>query len=153
MTTHGDYWHHKASVVMKGPNLCGIIKEFSQDFRINENCNLNSFTWDHLSGFLANYVYTRVCDSVHGGAEVVSVSVLGSLHHKGSLSRGSLSRGSLSRGLCPGGLCLRGWSLSGGLCLGCLCPVGLCPGSLSGGLFTGGHLCLGGVCHEDPPIW
>ena len=60
------------------------------------------------------YVFTRVCDSVHGGGGGVL-------------------------GLCPGGLHPRGVLCQRGLCPGGLCPGGLCQGgSLSGGSLSEG---------------
>ena len=88
-----------------------------------------------------DYVFTRVCDSVHGG---ISLSVLGGgvcpgwgalCPMDGLCSGGSLSGGSLLEDLCPGGLC----------------PGGLCPGgSLSRGVSVLGVSVLGGLCHGDP---
>ena len=82
------------------------------------------------------YVFTRVCDSVHGGVSVSVGGVWGVSIWGVSVLGGSLSRG----GLCPGGSLSRG-----GLCPGDLCRGGFRPvGSLSGR----------GLCHGDPlPPW
>ena len=64
------------------------------------------------------YVFTHVCDSVHGG---VSVPACTTGHMTGGLSREV--------------------SVQGGLCLGGLCPGGSVGGSLSKGVSIQGGLC------------
>ena len=88
-------------------------------------------------------VFTRVCDSVHGGG-------LGLCPGVGGLFPGGVSvlgGGSLSqRGLCPERVSLswEGVSVQGGLGPG--------RGSLSGGSLSGGVSVRGVLCDGDPPV-
>ena len=77
------------------------------------------------------YVFTDVCDSVHGG-------LCPSMHHRshgqgGLCLGGSLSRGSLSRRVSVQGSLSKVVSVQG-----VLCPEGVCPG---------------GSLLGRPPIW
>ena len=77
--------------------------EFCQSEKVG---TLNAFLLPPATKLGQGYVFTHVCDSVHGGGAQ------------------SLSR-------CPGGGSVRGISVLGGLCPGGLCLEGdLCPGGV-----------------------
>ena len=98
------------------------------------------------------YVFTGVCDSVHGGSGVFSVPSCTTGH----MTKGSLSGGVFVQGVSvKGDLCRGEVSVKGDLCRGevsvqgDLCPGGLCPGGVS----VQGGLCPGGLCPGGVSVW